>query len=70
MRSRNDEFSKNLEATLRILGARRVTRSTAHAEGPQTLGATMQNLVTCVTRDLCIPLEVNRYHSNADPILY
>jgi len=34
---------------LKILGTRRVTCSKSHTEDPQTLGATVQNLVTTVT---------------------
>ena len=37
---------------VKILGPRWVTRSTFHAEGPQILGATEQNLVS---QDLCPP---------------
>jgi hypothetical protein len=35
-----------------ILGPRRVTRSKFHAQDPQILGGTVQNLVS---RDLCPP---------------
>ena len=38
---------------LKILGAKRVTRSKDHIRDPQMLGATIQNEVT---RDLCTPV--------------
>ena len=43
------KFSKNLEVTSKFLSARWVTLSKRHSEDPQTLGTTVQNLVTWVT---------------------
>ena len=37
---------------IKILGAKRMTRSKFHTENPQTFGARVQN---CVTHDLCSP---------------
>jgi len=45
-------LSKNLEASPKPFGARRVTRNQFHTEDPQISGATVQNLVT---RDLFTP---------------
>jgi hypothetical protein len=40
------KLSKNLEASPKLLGTRRVTRTQLHTEDPQISGATIQNLVT------------------------
>ena len=44
-------FQKSM-SHLKILGARRATWSKFHTQGPQILGATIQNLVDTVTRHL------------------
>jgi len=45
-------LSKNLEASPKLLGARKVTRNQFQTEDPQISGATVKNLVT---RDLFTP---------------
>jgi len=43
------KFFKNLGATSKTLGARRLKSPTFHQQNPQTLGPTIQNLVIKVT---------------------
>jgi hypothetical protein len=54
------KFSRNLGSYLKIVGARRMTGSKFGTEGPQTLGATAQNVFARAPY-ICSPPHLKRY---------